>query len=325
MQSSRQFRYSPVLIVFVIAGLLLSACGSLGGPKTYKIGIVNYVATLGDVIQGFKTAMAEYGYVDGQNITYIYNGVMPNDPEVIGVEVQSLLDQKVDMLFTVGTVTTVVAKEATLGTDLPIVFAPVLNPVGEGVVDSIAHPGGNVTGVQTVNNGPKALEWLVKLAPETKQVYVFHANDGVTLNVIKSLPDVAAQLNVEVMSTEAASGEEVMSIMRTLPENSGILMVPFPTLAAATDDIKHLAIELGIPTGGYNDPGNDVVFGYTTDRAAQGAQAARLANLIFKGSNPGELPVETAESFLRINVKTADSIGLGIPDEILRQADTVLR
>jgi len=319
--------FATFVTALVAASFLLTACGVIGAqPKTYTIGVVNYVPTLETVVEGFKAGMAELGYVEGQNVTYIYHGVLQNDPQVIGAEVQALMDAKVDMFFTVGTPTTLAAKTAVEGTNIPVVFAPVVNPVGEGAVASLSRPGGNVTGVQSVNNAPKALEWLVRLAPETKQVYVFYnPKDETSVLVLKPLPDAAAQVGVELVPTQVASPEEFLASMKTLPEGAAILLIPMPSLSSATAEIKKLAIELGIPTGGYNDPGDDVIFGYTTDRFSQGGQAARLADKIFKGAKPADLPVETAESFLRINVKTADTIGLHIPDEFLKEADTVLR
>lgn len=326
MKHRSWFSYSTVLILFILAGLLLAACNAPAKPKTYTIGVLNYVATLDSIVEGFKAGMTELGYVEGQNITYIYNGVLQNDPQVLEAEAQALMDQKVDMFLTLGNPTTLAAKKIVEGTGVPVVFSPFSEPVAGGAVESLSRPGGNVTGVQSVNNAPKALEWLVRLVPDAKKVYVFyHPKDESTILIMKPLPEAAAQLGVEFAPAEAASPEQVMSIMETLPEDSAILVVPFPSLSAGTKDIKLKAIELQIPLAGYNDSGDDAIFGFTVDRTSQGEQAARLADQIFKGTQPANLPVETAQSFLRINMKTADALGLDIPNDILKQADTVLR
>lgn len=329
MKHHQQLKYSHflILIFVIITGLVLTACdGVTQAQETYTIGIVNYVPTLDSVIEGFKAGMAELGYVEGQNVTYIYHGVLKNDPQVIDREVKNLLDQKVNLFLTMGNPTTLVAKKVVEGTDIPVVFAPFVNPLGEGVVASLSHPGGSLTGVQSLNNAPKALEWLLRIVPGTKKVYVFyHPVDETSVTIIKPLPDAASQLGVEVVPVEAHSPEEVMAAIKTLPKDAAILFIPAPSLASGLSDIKKLAIELGIRAGGYNDPGDDLVFGYTTDRAAQGKQAARLVDQILKGVKPGDLPVETAESFLNINLKTTQAIGLNIPDDLLRQADTIIR
>ena len=106
---------------------------------------------------------------------------------------------------------------------------------------------------------------------------------------------------------------------------AAVLFVPSPSLDGSRAAVRKLAMELGIPIGGYNQAQDDIVYSYTIDKSAQGKQAARLANQIFKGTNPGGLPVETGEFFLIVNLKTAQTIGLNIPDDILRQADTVIR
>ncbi len=310
----------------VIAALLVSGCSSTQAKKTYTIGVINYFKPLESIVEGFKTGMTELGYVEGENVTYIYNGVLEDNPQVIDAEVKNLLDQKVDMLLTLGNPTTLSAIKAVEGTKIPVVFAPVTDPVGLGVAQSLGNPGGSATGVQSANNAPKALEWLVKILPGTKQVYVFYNPiDGASVSTLKPLPDAAAQLGIELVANEVQSPEEELAIIKTMPEDAAIFIIPAPSLGPGLSDVKKLAIELGIPAGGYNDTGEDLVFSYTSDRIEQGKQAARLADQIFNGSKPGDLPVETAESFLRINLKVATAMGIDIPDSIIAQADTVIR
>ena len=100
---------------------------------------LNYVSVLTPTIDGFKTGMADLGYVEGKNATYIYNGVV--EPQAIDGEVKNLLAQDVDMFFTVGNLPTLAAKRAVAGTDVPMVFGTIMKPVEEGVVESLRHPG----------------------------------------------------------------------------------------------------------------------------------------------------------------------------------------
>jgi putative ABC transport system substrate-binding protein len=101
--------------------------------------------------------MEHLGYVEGKNVTYIYHGVLEPDPQVIAREVKSLMDQKVDLFLTLGTLPALAAKKAIQGTNIPVVFAPSLNPVQEGIVESLSRPGGNVTGIQNGYAVPKTL------------------------------------------------------------------------------------------------------------------------------------------------------------------------
>jgi putative ABC transport system substrate-binding protein len=294
--------------------------------KTYTIGVVNYYPVLEPVLAEFKAQMAALGYVEGKDVTYIYHGVIENNPEMLGGEVKRLLDQKVDLLLTLGTPTTLAAKQGVAGTTIPVVFASVMNPVKQEIIESVTHPGGNVTGVQVINASPKTVEWLLKLVPGTKKVYVpYHPKDRVSVTTIKPLPEAAARLGVELVLDGVHSPEEVVTAIETLPKDAAILFIPMPGLASRMSAIRKLAIERGIPAGGYALSVEDTLFTFGTNSAGTGKQAARLVDQILKGTKPADLLVETAEFFLRINLKTAAAMGLDIPDEILRQADTVMR
>jgi putative ABC transport system substrate-binding protein len=236
------------------------------------------------------------------------------------------VDQKVDLLLTLGTPPTLAAKKGVAGTNIPVVFAQVMNPVKQGIVESVSHPGDNVTGVQVINAAPKALEWLLKLVPGTQTVYVpYHPADRVSVTTIEPLPDAAARLGVELVLDEVYTPEKAIAAIETLPKNAAILFIPTPSLESRMSAIRKRAIARGIPVGAYALSVEDTLFTYGTNNAGPGQQAARLVDQILKGKKPADLLVETAEFFLGINLKTATAMGLDIPDEFLRQADAVIR
>lgn len=310
----------------LIAIALLTACSGSTGPKTYVIGIANETQTLSPIIDGFKTRMAELGYVEDQNVTYIYRGVLGTETQVSEAEIQSLLDQKADLLLTLGTTPTVAAKQAVANTDMPVVFAPILDPVDAGVVESLSHPGGNLTGIQSVNTTAKVLEWLIRIAPGTKTVYApYNPADAVAQTFIQPLPDAAAKLGVQLMLDEVGTGEEALAAIRELPADSAILFITSPSLNATLPEAEQLAIELRIPTGARNRDEVGPLVTYTTDSDLQGRQAAELVNKILNGASPADLPVEAPEFRLIINLKFATAIGLDISDDLLRLADSVIR
>ena len=319
-----------LILCVILAGLLLTACGGTTPAKTYTIGVVNYVPALEPVLTGFKARMAESGYVEGKNVTYIYHGVLEPDPQVIEHEVKGLLGQKVDLFLTLGTRPALVAKNALAGTAIPVVFAPVINPVGEGIVESLIRPGGNATGVQDGDTLPKALEWLHKIVPQAAQVYViYHPRDTVAHASIKPLHAIAPSLGVELVLAEVHSPEEARAAIATLPKDAAIFVVPTPSLEPLSALIE-VAVQHGIAVGASNHSylssmKAGAVVTYAGSFPAMGQQAARLVDQIVKGTKPADLPVETAERFLHINLQTATAIGLDIPDELLRQADMVVR
>jgi putative ABC transport system substrate-binding protein len=307
--------------------VLLVACGSAPPARTYTIGVVNYVPVLEQVLAGFKARMATSGYEEGRNVTYLYQGVLAPDAQVIEQEVQRLLTQKVDLLLTLGTPTTIAARKAVAGTNIPVVFAPVVTPVKEGVVESLSHPGGNVTGVQNGDTIPKSLEWLHKIVPQATKFYtIYHPGDKVALTATTSLPAVASTLGIELVLTPVHSQAEAIAVMDTLPRDAALFMVPTPSLEPLSA-VLDAAVKRGIAVG-TNEQTQlkaGAVVSYAGSFAAMGEQAARLVEQILKGSRPADLPVETAEGFLHINLQAATAVGLDIPDGILRLADMVMR
>ena len=319
-----------IVLWLMLTSLLLTACGGATPAKTYRIGVVNYVPGLDQVVRGFTAQMAALGYEEGKNVTYLYHGILEPDAQVIEREVKHLQDQKVDLFLTLGTRPALVAKKALAGMAIPVVFAPVINPVGEGIVESLMRPGGNMTGVQDGDALPKALEWLHKIVPHATKVYViYHPKDNVAHAAIKPLRDMAPSLGVELVLDEVHSLEEARAAIVTLSTEAAIFVVPTPSLEPLSALIE-VAVQHGIAVGASNHSylssmKAGAVVTYAGSFPVMGQQAARLADQILKGTKPADLPVETAERFLHINLHTATAINLDIPDAILRQADTVIR
>jgi putative ABC transport system substrate-binding protein len=330
MKAHQQLKYSSILIViFIITSLLLTACGGVQAQdKPFTIGIVCVAPMFDDpIIEGFKTGMAELGYVEGEDVIYLYNGPTGVDLQVIDNEIKNLFDQKVDLLFVIGDPPVSRATQAVAETDMPVVFGLILNPVEFGYVESISHPGGNVTGVQAGAEMLKALEWLDRISPKGKKVYApYNPDDQISLRELAILEKIAAQLNIELVPGEVHSVEEAVAAIESLPEDIGaILRISAPTLDPRSNELSQAAIKRGLPTGAYLPLDEAMLLTLAIDLVETGKQGARLAHQIRQGAKPADLPVETSEFYLTLNLKTAEAIGLDIPDEILRQADTIIR
>ncbi|MBN1875013.1 MAG: ABC transporter substrate-binding protein [Anaerolineae bacterium] len=323
MQHRSRLQFVSLL---VITGLLLAACSGAPKPKTYIIGVASE-PRLDTVLDGFKAKMTELGYVEGENITYIYRGELGTDVQENEAEIEYLMGQKANLLLTLGQTPTVAVKKAVEDTNMPVVFAPAMNPVENELVANISHPGSNITGIQVVSTNPKALEWLLKIVPDARQVYIpYHPADRAALMSIKSLPDVAVQLGIELILDEVSDRDEELAAIKALPKDAAILFTISPSLNASLDEALKLAVELCIPAGASNSLAQDkMLFNYSTDLTQTGKQAAVLVDKIFDGIKPGDLPVETAESLLTINLRTAEAIDLDIPEEILHHAQKIIR
>ena len=327
MRHNQQLKDWPILIVvFIIAGLLLTACGS---QKTYTIGVINLSPRQEETVEAFNEGMTELGYIEGENITYIYEGATDNIDKLDSVA-QSLVAADVDLILSVTTPATQAAQRATAGTNIPVVFIPVTDPVGAGIVDSLTKPGGNTTGVTYTSQEGKRLEWLLQVDPTIEQVYiVYNPQDQSPVLALEAVSETAAQLGVELITREVLTTEEAIVAFKNTPQEAdAIFFLPDSVVNARGANAYKIPIEFGLPSSGPSvaTVNNGALTTYSVDlTVAARQQAARLADQILRGTKPADLPVEMAEFYLAINLKTAEAIGLDIPDDILLQADIIVR
>lgn len=317
-----------ILVGAIVFSLLLTACGGLTKPKTYTVGVILYTPTLEFTWTGFKQGMTDLGYIEGQNISYIYAGPIDNINKLDGVA-QDLVKAKVDLILAISTPAAQAAKRATANTKIPVVFVPLTDPVGAGLVTSLTQPDGNITGVTFGIQEARRLEWLTRIAPATKRVYIIHNPDDTSANLaLKMVTATAANLGLEIISREARTPDEVDAALAKLPENiDALYLVPDVKTEAKLADILAVTNSRRLPTSVANVERvkEGALFTFAFKQDAAGRQAARLADQILRGIQPADLPVETTEFFLAINLKTAQAIGLVVPDDILSQADTIYR
>ena len=141
--------------------------------------------------------------------------------------------------------------------------------------------------------------------------------------------EATTELGVELIAREVRNPEEVIAAIEHIPEEAdAIFLLPDSLVSTRLSDLLKAADELQLPTSGANTEDvktHGVLISYAMEQISAGKQAARLADQIFQGVKPADLPIEMAEFYLAINLKTAETIGLNIPDEILLQADTIIR
>jgi putative tryptophan/tyrosine transport system substrate-binding protein len=326
MVGTSKMRLIVRMISFSVLCMVSGGCDR-SSTKPFTIGILSYVSIHAPVIEGVKTGMAEQGYVDGKDVRYIYHGILENNDKVIDAEIKRLLAQDVDMLLPVGNEVSLRVKKAVEGADVPVLFSACNDIVEIGLVQSLTRPGGNITGVINMDSTPKALECLKKVLPGFKKVYVpFNPDDEVSIICLPGLKQTASNIGVEVVYLKVHSVEEAISAIGVLPKDgSSILRIPSPTLDARNSEISRAAINKGLPLVSRLPLDKDVFITYGSDFFQIGRQAARLAHQIRQGVRPKDLPVESAEFFLTINVGTAAKIGIDVPDSVLFQAKTIIR
>ena len=312
------------LAVTLVAGL--GGCGS--SPQALTIGVINISPGLDPVLEGFKAGMADLDYIEGENVTYAYEGAT-GSLEGLAPVAEKLVKDGVDLILAIGTPSSIQAKAFVKGSSIPVVFVPVYDPVASGLVESLAHPGGDLTGIRAGGFVAKNLEWLMALAPDTKRLYVPHnPNDKSSVQSLNELKETASKLGVEVMVHEAATPQEMASAATTAPKGvDGIFLLPDNLVVSHFDDFANLALQGGLPMSTVDARlvKAGVLMSYGVDFFRLGDQAARLAGKVLQGTPPSSLPVETAEFFLSINLVTASSISLDIGEEFLQRAETIVR
>jgi putative ABC transport system substrate-binding protein len=316
----------------IILGVLLSLAPAACDNETIRtstVGVINVVPALDEALVGFKEGMTELGYTEGKHIRYIYNGPT-TDMSELSAAVQTLLAAEADLIFSITTPATLEVKQATAGSGLPVVFSTVTDPLGAGIVESIQHPGENITGVAFGLQEARRLEWLVRIAPEIKRIYVpFNPNDRSPVLALKMVRHAAAELGVELITREAYDAETLDDAVLNIPaEADAVFHLPDSLTSMRLTDLVSTATNRKLPTSASNISAvktRDVLTSFGFDLHLAGKQAARLADQIFRGASPADLPVEMAELYLAVNLKTAGAIGLTIPEKILRQAHIIVR
>lgn len=312
-------------IIFVFS--FLAACSGQAEPQTFTIGVVNLVPTFDFVFDGFKDGMEELGYIEGENMTYIYEGAT-SSIEALEPVVANLLAVDVDLIFTISTPALLVTQRSVSETDTPVVFSLVHDPVASGVLESLREPNGNITGIKVGGNISKALEWHLAIAPETNVLFVPHNPDeGNSVLSLAELEEVSDVMGIELVIDEVRTSEEISASLAEMPTNvDAIFLLPIALIIDNVEQFVDIAVERQIPlSDGANQYRAGSILSYAPDFFSVGHQTSHLVDSILQGTPVAELPVETVDFFLGINLQAAAAIGLTIPDEVLEQADVIIR
>ncbi|MFC1959979.1 ABC transporter substrate-binding protein [Chloroflexota bacterium] len=314
------------LVLLLVLVVLLSACDG-GEPEveSYTIGVINAEPQIERAIDGFKAGMTDHGYTEGENITYVYNGLVTL--EDLPTAAQALVDAEVDLILATASPETM-AVQAVAG-DIPIIFSMVFDPVGDGLVEDLNQPGGNTTGVKWNDADARRFELLLELDPTIEVVYLpYNENSSGSSYTAQVVAEAAAVNDIELVTRPIAEQDDLPQAVADIPEDADAIYFSSDrlTLSALEDWIAATVqrqIPISVPGGGDILP--ILTMGYGSDVYASGVQASRLADQVLKGTDAGSLPVENAEYFMSISLPAAEVIGLEVPDALLEQADMIIR
>jgi len=316
-----------VVLAMTLIFLFTAPGGGRALAKVFTIGIVNSLSNHSATVDGFKAGMAELDYVEGKNVKYIYNGVINGDEKSIDNEIRKLFAQDIDLLVAVANEPAFEAKKITAGIGVPVIAAACLKMVEAGLVRSLKNPGGNITGVQVADSISKALEWFTIAVLNARKICLpYNPDEDISTMLLPELNKAASQLGIELVLQKIHTVEETLAVIETLPGDiDGIFRIPSMTLSPRNSELSQAAILRGLPMGASLPLDEAVLVTFASDRFETGRQTARLAHQIRMGVEPSDIPVESAEVFLTINLRTAEKIGINIPDAILMQAKRIIR
>ena len=317
------------------AGILLApfVLGAEPAPSA-RVAILstNNVTLTSPGVTSFVVAeFQRLGYVEGRNLTIDFRSA-EDKPARLPDLARELVRLKPDVILSMGTVeSTVAAMQAT--TTIPIVFAHAVDPVRTGLVASLARPGGNVTGVTSLNAdlGAKRLELLTEIVPSVRRVAVLvNPVDPETPSMVEAVKSAARARRVHLDLLEirdpARLGDAVSDAKKA--GAGALLVLGSPLLFRLSSPLADLAAKHRLPTvSGWREfPDAGGLASYGTNLPEMFQRAAGLVDRILRGAKPAELPVEQPTKFeLVINLKTAKALEIMIPESILLRADEVIR
>lgn len=280
-------------------------------------------------ISAFPGGMRELGYVEGKNLVIEWrfaDGKLDRLPALAA----ELVALKLDVIVAGGNDSPLALKKAT--TTIPIVMATASDPVGSGLVTSLARPEGNITGLSTLTNelGPKRLEMLLAMVPKASRVAVLRnpANPA-SYKSLETVQAAGQKLGVKILPTQARTPQEIDDAFASMRQQNASALLVFlnPVFQQQRDQIAELAAKHRLPSMAadqlYAEAG--CLMSYGSSLADNLRRAATYVDKIFKGAKPGDLPVEQPVKFeFIINGKTAKTLGIRIPQSLLVQAEKVI-
>lgn len=300
--------------------------------KTPRVGFLDPTsrAVSNARIEAFQQGLRKFGYIDGKNIAIDYR-FADGKSEPLHNFANELVRLNVDIIVTRAIPGALAAKQAT--TKIPIVFVGVADAVGAGLIASLAHPGGNITGLTSLapELSGKRLELLKETFPKVSRVSVLRNPSNAGDSIIWKETEAAAQaLGLELQSLQVRGAMDLENAFESAirGHSQAIMTLPDPLLQSQRKQIVDLAAKHRLPgiypDSEYTESGG--LMSYAANALEFYIHAANYVDRILKGAKPADLPVEQPTKFeLVINLKTAKQIRLDVPANVLARADRVIR
>jgi len=315
---------------------MLASPAVAGAEQVAKIPRVGFVSSTGDpkapgpLVEAFRQKLGALGYTDGKNIQVEYRFAAGKLDRIPGF-VDELLQSRVDALVVSSVPAIRAAKRAT--TTVPVVLIVSIDPVATGIVDSLARPGGNITGIASLSRNlrKQGLELLKETVPGISRVAILWNLEGrASATPIKDYEAAASSMRIQLQSLEVrGSTADLEGAFQTAVKGKAgaLITVSNAALARYPKQIAELSVKNRLPSmserSGYAEAGG--LMDYSSDYTENFRRAAVYVDKILKGAKPADLPIEQTKFDLVINLKTAKQLGLTIPPGVLARARKVIK
>jgi putative ABC transport system substrate-binding protein len=295
-----------------------------------KIGFLGMGPASGsaDRVEALQQGLRDLGYVDGRNIVIEFHWA--DSVEQLPRLAAEFVRENVDIIFANSSTLVEPARQATK--TIPIVFAVHADPVGMGHVASLAHPGGNITGLTMLltDIAAKELDLLTQAAPQAGRIGVlFNPTTPSHQLAVEAVKSTGEKLNVELVAEPASTADDFAGALSTISKKgaAALLVVASPVFAAGRLRLAELALKHRLPAmfSTRADAEAGGLMSYGADLNDLYRRSAVYIDKILKGATPADLPVEQASKYqFVINLKTAKGLGVAIPPDVLALADEVI-
>jgi putative ABC transport system substrate-binding protein len=282
---------------------------------------------LATIVAAFRHGLNEAGYVEGQNVAIEYRWAEGHYDRLPALAAD-LVGRKVDVIAALGGTSPALAAKSATST-IPIVFS-VGDPVERGLVASLARPGGNLTGVSSLDLTPKRVEMLSELVPRATLIAVLvNPNNAIAEHIVRDVQEAARAKGLQLLTLKASTESEIDTAFASLVKlNVGALVLPSDAyFNSRREQLVALAAHHAVPAI-YDWREYAVVGGlisYGPSLTGMYRQVGIYAGKILKGAKPADLPVQQPTTFeLVVNLNTAKALGLTVPPSILARADEVI-
>lgn len=313
-----------MVMVAVMAGF--TGCGdkSAKSDKVIKIGLVQLVehTSLDQIRESIIDELEEEGYVDGENIEIDYQNAQ-NEQSNLKTICQGFVADDVDLIISITTPATQVAMSET--SDIPIVFSAVTDPVASEVVKDLDNPGGNVTGTSDAISVDQIMELAEEATPGYKTIgALYNSSETNSVSVVDELKAYAKEKGYKIEDAAITSANEIQPAAQSLAKKCDIVFSPIDntvasSIATANDVFIKNKIPFYVAADSMVKDGALATCGINYEDL--GKETAKMAVEIIKGGDPAKMPVKTmTDCDVYINSDTAKSLGITIPDDVLKKA-----